>query len=131
MEPRDRHRWITLLAVTGVSSAGAMAVFGLPPVDLHGPLHPLGIMSPTCGGTRAARFTAQGNLVQAWRYNPLGIAAVLGAALAVLRAVLGGATGRWVDATMSWTPRRRRIAIAVAIVLVILLEVRQQTVRTC
>ena len=40
MEPWDRHRWITLLAVAGVSSAGTMAVFGLSPVDLHGPLHP-------------------------------------------------------------------------------------------
>ncbi len=127
VERRDRHGWVTLLAVAGVVIAAAMAVFGLPPVDLHGPLHRVGIMDPLCGGTRAARFTAQGNLVQAWRYNPLGIITVLGAAAAVLRAVFGGATRRWVNARMSWTPKRRRIAITLAIVLVILLEVRQQT----
>ncbi len=127
VERRDRHRWVTLLAVAGVTIAAAMAVFGLPPLPLHGPQHYLGIMSPTCGGTRAARFTAQGDLAQAWRYNPLGIAAVLGATLAVLRAVVGAATGRWVNASMSWTSRRRRIAIVVVLVLVVLLEVRQQT----
>lgn len=127
VERQDHHRWVTLLAVAGVVLAAAMAVFGLPRVDLHPPFHRLGIMDPLCGGTRAARFTAQGNLVQAWRYNPLGIITVFGAAAAVLRAVVGGATRRWVNATMAWTPKRRRIAIAVAIVLVILLEVRQQT----
>lgn len=110
-----------------LAGAAAMATFGLPSVNLHGPLHRLGIMTPTCGGTRAARFAAQGNLVQAWRYNPLGIFSVLGAALVVLRASLGAATGIWVRASMVWTPRRRRIAIAVVIVLLILLEVRQQT----
>ncbi|GAB3167527.1 hypothetical protein GCM10027059_28570 [Myceligenerans halotolerans] len=34
-------------------AAAAMAAFGLPPVDLHEPLHHLGAMSPPCGATQA------------------------------------------------------------------------------
>jgi hypothetical protein len=49
-EPVDRHRWAGLLAVAGLAAGGAMAIFGLPPVDLHGPLHYAGIMDPLCGG---------------------------------------------------------------------------------
>ncbi len=41
----------------GVGFAVAMAVFGLPPVDPHGPFHRFGIMDPLGGGTR---YTAQG-----------------------------------------------------------------------
>ena len=47
---RDEHRWLTLLAVAGLAIALGMAVFGLPPVDLHGPLHRVGIMDPLCEG---------------------------------------------------------------------------------
>ncbi|MFE6649762.1 DUF2752 domain-containing protein, partial [Nocardioides sp. NPDC057772] len=84
VEHRDRHWWLTAMALAALVIAGAMALFGLPPVDLHGPLHKVGIMDPLCGGTRAARYAAQGNLVQAWRYNSLSILIVAGAALAVL-----------------------------------------------
>jgi hypothetical protein len=103
-----------------------MAVFGLPPVDLHGLLHHVGIMDPLCGGTRAAAYTARGEWALAWRYNPLGILAVLAAALAVLRAALGALTGRWVTLTVAWTPRRVRTVAATATVLLISLTVRQQ-----
>ena len=66
----------------GASIAVAMAIYGLPAVDLHPPLHRLGIMDPLCGGTRAARYAAQGRFEDAWTYNPLGIVAVYGALLA-------------------------------------------------
>ena len=103
-----------------------MAVYGLPPVDLHGPLHRLGIMDPLCGGTRSARFTAQGDLIQAWRYNPLGILTVIIAVTATVRTLSGVVTGRWLSVQMTWTPDRRRMAVGVLVVLLVALDVRQQ-----
>jgi hypothetical protein len=123
---RDQHWWVTILGVLALAMAAAMAIFGLPPVDLHSPLHKIGIMDPFCGGTRAARYAAQGNLGEAWRYNPLGILVVYGAGLAILRAAAGLFGRRWVTLTVNWTPGRRRWAFAVLIVLVALLEIRQQ-----
>lgn len=103
-----------------------MAVFGLPPVDLHGPLHHVGIMDPLCGGTRAAAYTGRGEWPLAWRYNPLWILAVLAAALAGLRAGIGALTGRWVTLSVAWTPRRVRVVLVTATVLLVALTVRQQ-----
>lgn len=74
-----------------------MAIFGLPPVDVHGPLHYLGIMDPLCGVTRGTRLAMLGHLGQAWRYNPLSVVLVAGACAIVLRQALGLATGRWLN----------------------------------
>jgi len=126
VEARDRHGWLTGLALLALVIAATMAIFGLPPVDLHSPLHKVGIMDPFCGGTRAARYTAQGNLVEAWRYNPLSIVIVYGAGTAILRAAVGFLTGRWITVTIGWNPRWRRWAIAVVVLLLLLLEIRQQ-----
>ena len=86
---RDGHRGVTYLAALGAVAAIALAAFGIPAVDLHPPLHHVGIMDPLCGGTRAARYAAQGQVAQAWTYNPLGIVTVYGAGVALLRAALG------------------------------------------
>lgn len=118
--------WITLVGGAGLFAAAAMARFGLPPIDLHGPLHRMGIMDPLCGGTRAARLTAQGNLVDAWRYNPLGILATLAAGFASLRFLTGVATRRWLNLRFTWTPGRLRLAVALVVVATIALEIRQQ-----
>lgn len=126
LEHHDRHRWITLAAVALVAAAGAMALFGLPPIDLHGPLHRFGIMDPLCGGTRAARYTAMGHWGEAWRYNPLGIFTVLVVSLLLGRGAVGIATRRWPTLHVTWTRRTRRIAITAAVILVVLLEIRQQ-----
>jgi hypothetical protein len=125
-EARDHHLVVTFLALAGVTIASAMALFGLPPVDLHGPLHRFGIMDPLCGGTRAARYTAQGEWGLAWQYNPLGMVAVLGAAAGAVRAAAGALSGRWLTARFYWTPWRRRVTIAVVVALLLALEVRQQ-----
>lgn len=122
----DRYRSVTVLAVVGLAVAALMAVAGLPPFDLHGPLHYFGVMDPLCGGTRAARYTMRGDLRQAWTYNPLGILAVVGAAALVGRAVVGVVAGRWLTITVAWTVRRRRLVIALTVVILILLEIRQQ-----
>lgn len=123
---RDQHWWLTLLGALALAIAAAMAMFGLPPVDMHSPHHKVGIMDPLCGGTRAARYAAQGNLAEAWRYNPLSILVVYGAGLVILRAVVGLVGRRWVGLSVSWTPLRRRWAIRIPIVLVALLGIRQQ-----
>lgn len=125
-EPKDRHLWMTLLAFAGVLVAAALAAFGLPPVDLHPFIHDLGIMDPLCGGTRSARYTAQGDFGQAWNYNPLGILTVLGGVLAVSRALVGLVSRKWLTVRIGWTPRRRWIAVAAFIILVTALEIRQQ-----
>ncbi|MEU4365425.1 DUF2752 domain-containing protein [Promicromonospora sp. NPDC023987] len=109
-----------------LAAAAMMVALGLPPVDLHGPLHLVGIMDPFCGGTRTARYAAQGNLAEAWRYNPLSIVIVYGALVVVARAGVGLVTQRWLTMKIGSTPARRRRVITVALVLLVLLEVRQQ-----
>lgn len=125
-QPKDQHRLVTLLAFSGVAAAAGMAALGLPPVDLHPFIHDLGIMDPLCGGTRSARYTAQGRFGEAWNYNPLGIFTVLGGVLAVARALVGFVSRKWLTVGIGWTPRRLRIAFAVVLVVVAALEVRQQ-----
>jgi len=125
-QARDRYPWLTRLAAAGVGVATLMAMFGLPPIDLHGPLHWLGVMDPLCGGTRAARYTARGDWATAWRYNPLGIAVVVGSALLIVRAVVGILLTRWLTVAVVWTPARRRAVIAIGILLLSWLAVRQQ-----
>ena len=122
----DELRAISAVGVLGLIATLLLATRGLPPTDLHGPLHTAGIMDPLCGGTRAARLTARGDLAEAWRYNPLGIAATLAAAAASLRLVVGHLTHRWITIEVAWTPRRIRTALLLAALTTFLLEVRQQ-----
>jgi hypothetical protein len=129
-ESYDAHRAMTLIAFLGVAAAGVMAFVGLPPIDVHGPLHYLGVMDPLCGATRAAFHTMRGEWVQAWRYNPLGILAVAGAVAATGRAVVGILTRRWVTVAIAWTPRRRRWVVWLILALAVVLEVRQQLLVT-
>lgn len=51
--------WIAV-ALCGLMAAVVLAVFGLPPADLHGVLHRLGVMDPLCGGTRSVYLTLHG-----------------------------------------------------------------------
>ena len=97
-----------------------LAVFGLPPVDLHGPLHYLGVMDPLCGGTRSVYLTLHGHLREALRYNPAGPVLTLAAFAVLIRAAAGWLTGCW----MRIHPPR--VAIAVAVVAPVALEVDEQ-----
>jgi len=83
-------------------------------------------MDPLCGGTRAARLAVRGELGLAWHYNPLGIIAVLAAALGTIRGLIGVALRRWLTLSILWSPQRRRIAWLLILVLTVVLEVRQQ-----
>lgn len=102
--------------------ASALATLGLPPVDIHSPLHFIGIMDPLCGMTRATRALALGDLATAIRYNPASPLLPLGAALVLARALIGWRTGRWLGFVIRW----RRSAAVLAIVLVALLWWHQQ-----
>src|SRR6266851_1560891 len=70
-DDHDRLARLTGLAGVGLAAGAATAIFGLPPVDIHGPLHYAGIMDPLCGVTRGVRLALLGRVAQAWRYNPL------------------------------------------------------------
>jgi hypothetical protein len=41
-EQADRHPTLAPLAAAGLLAVGVLAMVGLPPIDLHGPLHPWG-----------------------------------------------------------------------------------------
>lgn len=120
----DTDRAPALLWIAGLGVVGALllALLGLPPADLHGPLHRFwGIMDPLCCGTRAVYWMAQGQLTTTVRYNP-GVLALAGfVAFVYLRAFHGRLRGRWLVVRLP-----RRLLLAVAGVGLILLKVNQQ-----
>ena len=123
----DEHPWLGVLATIGLVAGALLAVFGLPPVDLHGPLHYLGIMDPLCGGTRGVHAALRGEFGQAWRYNPLSLPLLAGAVLVLARQAAGMLTGRWLTIHLT----RPRTVLITAIALGLLLEINQQPTPTC
>jgi hypothetical protein len=118
----DTTTWATRASIVLALGAAGLAIFGLPPIDLHGPLHYMGVMDPLCGMTRAGRSVALLHFNAAWKYNPGSF--LLGAAVgsSLLRGVIGAATGRWFRLTFS---RRRPIVLAAAL-FIVLLWINQQ-----
>lgn len=118
----DGYAVWTWAALVGLTGAIVLAVVGVPGVDLHGPLHYLGIMDPLCGATRSLYLTLHGQLGDAVRYNPAGPLLVVSAVLVLVRSVLGQTTRHWVHVRIP-----RRLAVATAVIAVVLLEVNQQS----
>jgi hypothetical protein len=118
---RDAHPIWTRIALCGLLIALILAVLGLPPLDLHGPLHYLGVMDPFCGGTRSVYLTLHGHLRDAVRYNPAGPALFVAALALLLRAAIGWSSRRWVDVHVP-----RRLLIPVAVVTLVALDMNQQ-----
>ena len=81
-------------------------------------------MDLLCGGTRALRLAARGDITGALAWNPLSRILLAGAIAVVLRAAVGAATGRWVNVRIATD---RRLLIAGIAVLVVLLQIRQQS----
>lgn len=123
VESRDRHRALLVLALVGIGGAVTMAVVGLPPIDLHGPLHRHGVMDPFCGGTRALRLAARGDLLGAWRWNPLSPLLLVAALAYLLRTTVGWACGTWVNIMIMW---KRPVVWLPLLVAVVALDIRQQ-----
>jgi len=121
-EAEDGQRPLTLLAVAGVVLGALLAMLGLPPLDVHGPLHFVGVMDPLCGATRAVRYALRGEWALSWRYNPLGIPLVMGGVVFLVRAAVRFVTHRWVTVQIRWS---RWMFLAVGF-LVVALEIRQQ-----
>ena len=120
-DERDVHSgWILVVGASAVLAA-ALAVFGLPPVPIHSPLHFVGIMDPLCGMTRATRLFARGDPSDAWRYNPGSFLLAAAAGAIVTRALGGWATGRWARLVVDG-----RTLLIAGVVLLVLLEVNQQ-----
>ena len=121
-EGHDRHPTSTRLALLGVPVVALVAILGLPPLDIHGPLHYLGVMGPTCGMTRGVMWTARGNLIRASQFNPASLLVIPTMILLTARAAYARLTGRWLNLAL----RRRSWLWAAVGVLVLLLAVRQQ-----
>lgn len=123
-EHRDRHRGLVYVAASGLVLAASLAIFGLPPIDLHGPLHHnFGIMDPLCGGTRGVRYAIRGEWGSAWAYNPVSIPLVVGAVAVTLRHAIGKLTGRWFNIRLHLP---RLLLIAFVVLPLAALEVNQQ-----
>lgn len=123
VEPVDTHRRLTALSAVGLLAAGVLAVTGVPSVDLHGPLHYLGIMDPLCGGTRAAFLLARGDWGAAWTYNPIVFPLAAAAVALVVRTALGVVSARWLAIRVA----RRRVLVVVLVIALAALEARQQS----
>jgi len=121
-ERNDRHTTITRLALIGIPLTILLAVLGLPPIDIHGPLHYRGIMGPTCGLTRGVMWTVRGDLARAWQFNPASLLVILTLIGMTIRAAFGRTTGRWLNLHVRWHPWLWLIPA----LLVTLLAVRQQ-----
>ena len=105
-----------------VPLAVLVAVVGLPPVDIHGPLHYLGIMGPTCGMTRGVMWTVRGDLARAWQFNPVALLVIPTMVAVTGRAIYARVTGQWLNLHLRWRPWLWIIPA----VLIILLSIRQQ-----
>jgi hypothetical protein len=117
----DRYPWWTAVAMISAALTVLLAVVGLPPVDLHGPLHYLGIMDPLCGGTRSVYLTAHGHLAAAIRYNPAAPLVPLVTLALLARALVGRVSGYWI------TPSKpRRAVVLCALAALVALEINQQ-----
>jgi Protein of unknown function (DUF2752) len=92
---RDSAPSLTLITVAAALAAVAMAIFGLPPVNLHGPWHYLGVMDPLCGMTRASRLLALGHIRRAVAYNPASPLLGFFGAIMLARTGVGWVRGRW------------------------------------
>lgn len=121
VDSSDGHRWLTWSALVATVGMLVLALFGIPSMDLHGPLHRLGIMDPFCGGTRSWYLLLHGQVRDALRYNPAGPLLMAITVAALIRAAIGMRTGRWANIAIA-----RRIYLPVLLVATVALQVNQQ-----
>lgn len=121
---RDGAKAVTVVAVIGLIAAVVLRIAGLPRLDIHGPIHYLGIMDPGCGGTRAMYLLTTGDLAGAALYNPVVFPLAAGVLVVLVRALVGWTTGQWLTVRLPF--RTRRVLTLVVLVLFIALWVRQQ-----
>lgn len=120
----DRMPSFTHAAVFLFIGAITLGLVGVPPIDLHGLLHYVGIMDPFCGGTRAMYLLTTGDVAGAAHYNPIVSPLAASVVLLLARAAIGWTTRRWIDMTLTRTGRR--LLLAALLLGVVALGVRQQ-----
>ncbi len=121
---RDRLRPVGIAAALIVSGAIALRLTGVPTVNLHGPLHPLGIMDPLCGGTRATFLLMAGDVEAAALYNPVVFPLAVVTLAVLVRTGYGVLSGRWLEVRLSraaW-----RVLLVILAVALLALAARQQ-----
>lgn len=122
VERRDRHVPATLFGITVVGAGCTFAVFGLPALPLHGPLHYAGVMGPLCGMTRATTALLRGDVGVALAYNPAAPLVLVSSVALAARALAGRVTGMW----WNWEGRMSRRALVLLLLGALALAVRQQ-----
>ena len=116
---RDAYPWLGPLAALGLAAGVALALLGLPPISLHGPLHFAGIMDPACGMTRGVVAVLRGDLEAAVTFNPASpLVPALGVA-ALARWGYGLRTDRWLVARFSPRPLTVSLVAAAAVALAV------------
>lgn len=118
-EGHDGHPTTTRLVLLGIPLLALVAVVGLPPIDIHGPLHYLGIMGPTCGMTRGAMWSSRGDLLRAWKFNPASLLVIPTILGVTFRAVYGRLRGRWLNLHLRWRPWLWLLPAVILLVLMI------------
>lgn len=103
-------------------SVALFGMVGLPAVDLHGPLHYLGIMDPFCGATRAMYLSVHGRLGEALTYNPGAPILLAAAGVVLIRAAVGVVCHRWLSVRIS-----HRFSVVTLVVALVILEINQQS----
>ncbi|MPY94946.1 MAG: DUF2752 domain-containing protein [Acidimicrobiia bacterium] len=106
---RDHYWAFTAVVLAGIGGALVMGRFGVPALDLHSPLHHVGVMDPLCGVTRATAALGRAELASAWRYNPGVFLLAAAAGVALARVVVAAVTGTW------WWARARGWPVWVAV----------------
>jgi hypothetical protein len=89
-------------------------VIGGLPFDLPMPTHSFGWIEPSCGLTRGSTAIVRGDLALAWRYNPLSFPVVGIAIAGILRALIGGISGRWLN--VGYRPSKVHVFVLLALI---------------
>ena len=120
----DGARGWTAVAVVFTVGAVVLRAVGVPPIDVHGLLHYVGVMDPLCGGTRATFLLLSGQPRAAAAYNPAVFPLAVAVTALLARAMTGLSTGRWLHLRLTSGPRR--VLRVIAVLAVVALTVRQQ-----
>lgn len=98
--PENRMPRLTWFMGAGIVLAGIFAFVGLPPFDLPMPTWAFGVVTPTCGLTRASTALAKGQFATAWAFNPAAYVLAATAIAAVARFTYAMFTKRWVNVSL-------------------------------
>ncbi|HAM23490.1 MAG TPA: hypothetical protein DCQ04_14750 [Actinobacteria bacterium] len=96
----NRMPRLTWFMAAGMLLAGVFAIVGLPPFDLPMPTWAFGVVTPTCGLTRASTALAKGQFGVAWAFNPAAYVLALVAVATAVRFVYGLVTKRWINVSV-------------------------------